>query len=54
MRNGDERTDERRVGDAVVRRPGEERGQVQPEEQAGDERLPDVPQGDPSRPVLHR
>ena len=34
-----ERTDQRGVGDAVVRRPGEEDGEVQAEEDAGHERL---------------
>ena len=37
-----ERPDERGVGDAVVRRAGEEHGEVEPEEDAGDQRLPHV------------
>ena len=37
-----QRTDQRRVGDAVVRRPGEEDGQVQTEEDTGHERLTHV------------
>ena len=42
-----ERTDQRGVGDAVVRRPGEEHGQVQAEEDAGHERLAHVRHRDP-------
>ena len=37
-----QRTDQRGVGDAVVRRPGEEHGQVQAEEHTGHERLAHV------------
>ena len=37
-----ERPDQRGVGHAVVRRPDEERGEVEPEEHAGHERLPNV------------
>ena len=41
------RPDQRGVGDAVVRRAGEEDGEVQSEEHAGHERLPHVGHRDP-------
>ena len=42
-----ERSDQRGVGDAVVRRAGEEDGQVQAEEDTRHERLAQIPQRDP-------
>ena len=49
-----ERPDQRGVGDAVVRRPGEEHRQVEPEEHARDEHLPHVAHRDaPARAPQH-